>query len=83
MIVIFTYHLLVRFPTKDRVRKIREDQILAKQYFLIATKMKKLVEALSIKISEQKDKTEVSKNWGEPIEQFITILLGKDLEKTI
>ena len=36
--------------------------MLAKQYFLIATKMKKLVEALPIEVPNQKDDLEMDKN---------------------
>ena len=41
---------------------MREDQILTRQYFFIATKMKKLVEAQPIGISDQKNNSEISKN---------------------
>ena len=60
--VVSTYYLLVRFSTKNRVGEIQGDQMLAKQCFLIATKMKRSVEALPIKISDQKNKIEINKN---------------------
>ena len=31
--IVSTYHLLVRFPTKNGAREMREDQQLAQQYF--------------------------------------------------
>ena len=57
--------------------------MLAKQYFLIATKIKKPVEALSIEMPDQKNKIKIDKNWGEPVKQLITIPLGEDPEKTV
>ena len=81
--VVSTYHLLVRFPTNDGVRQMREDQVLARQYFLIVIKMKKSIEALSIEVPDQKDKIEVNKNREKLAEQLITIPLGEDLEKTV
>ena len=62
---------------------MREDQVLARQYFLIVIKMKKSIEALSIEVPDQKDKIEVNKNREKLAEQLITIPLGEDLEKTV
>ena len=77
------YHLLVQFSTKDGVREMQRDQMLARQYFLIATKIKKPVEALPIEIHDQKDNPEINKNQAKLIEQLITVLVGEDLEKTV
>ena len=82
-VMVSIYHLLVQFSMKDGVGEIWGDQMLARQYFLIATKMKKLVEALIVELPDQKDNPKVSKNWGEPDEQLIIIPLGEDPEKTI
>lgn len=66
-----TLYLLVRLPTKNRVKEMCEDQQLAQHYLTIATKVYKVNESL---IAKQLDQRE-TKKWGEPAEQLIFLLL--------
>ena len=45
--------------------------------------MKRPVEVLPIKISNQENKTDIKKNRGEPVEKLVTVLLDDDPEKIV
>ena len=74
--VISTYHLLVKFPTKVEVREIRGDQLMARQYYLVAIKGKKLADILNIEAIDTQDKQELHR--GELMEDIIEVSLDKD-----
>ena len=55
--------------------------MVARQYFMISTKINQLVKIMLVDISDALD--EVGRIRGEPIEKLETIPLGDDLKKMI
>ena len=79
--VVLTYHMLVQFLTRFDVGEMRGDQMMARQCFLIALKMKELARNQPTKIFDQELESEDEKIEGELKEPLITVLPKKDPKK--
>ena len=77
--IVSTYHLLVRFPTKNGAGEMRRDRQLARRCFQISTQNNKSKDSLSVDKLDQREEEE----WGEPAEQLISILMAKNPEQVV
>ena len=78
--VVSIYHLLVRFLTKNGIKKIRGDQQLARRCFMISTKNNQSEDFLCIDKLDQRENEERD----EPAKQLVSIpLKEEDPEKTV
>lgn len=75
-----TYHLLVHFPTKNKIKELQGDQQLARHYFTVSIDNKKSEEGLPIDKLDQWDMEEK----GELVEQLVSVPFNEsDLMKII
>ncbi|XP_073117116.1 uncharacterized protein [Elaeis guineensis] len=77
--IVSTYHLLVRFPTKNGAGEMRWDQQLVRRCFQISTQNNKSEDSLPVDKLDQWEEEE----WGEPAEQLISIPMAKNPEQVI
>ena len=77
--IVSTYHLLVRFPTKNGVREMRGDQQLARRCFQISTQSDESKDSLTVDKLDQWDEEER----GEQAEQLIFIPMIENPEQVV
>ena len=77
--IVSTYHLLVRFPTKNGVGKMRGDQQLARRCFQISVQSDETKDPLTIDKLDQREEEER----GSPAEQLEAILIGENSDRKV
>ena len=76
--VVSTYHLFVWFPTRCGIEEMCGDQTMARQYFLIASKMKEPARDPLPKIFDLDLEDEDGKIQAELVEPLVTIPLERN-----
>ena len=77
--IVSTYHLLVRFLTKNRAGEIHGDQQLTRQCFQISIQSNESKNSLTVDKLDQREEEER----GEPAEQLVPISIAENPDRNV